>query len=257
MHEMMRGGKTVAKRQTHPSRIAEFLRQMRQRRQLQVIALFLSMVALLPFMLGLKRIAFLVFLLSYGVMGAWFVRWLKDVKRHAAKADWRACYQQGGGLQGWDVLYIFVILHGIVLFKAMPGLQVTNDIFFLIGFLAMAGCGVAAASVCALWVQLGYRWLLLLLFSFAFFLSFMGHVNYSFPIRQQQFEARVVTESAWQTPRKQQVFAQIMLKSEKEKWTEQVSHITLERLKEGDTVLVTEYQGPLWIRWRQVHWPTE
>jgi hypothetical protein len=48
-----------------------------------------------------------------------------------------------------------------------------------------------------------------------------------------------------------------MLKSEKEKWTEQVSHITMELLKEGDTVLVTEYQGPLWIRWRQVHWPTE
>jgi len=49
----------------------------------------------------------------------------------------------------------------------------------------------------------------------------------------------------------------VYLKRDSDKWDIIIPRATFNELEEGDTVIIREYQGPLWITWREPVWPAE
>ena len=159
-------------------------------------------------------------------------------------------------MSGGDILIIFAVIQCIVLIKIMPGLRVTSDLFLLAGLVGMGLCIAAVIRASTKWVRLGFRWSLLLLFSFALSLLLVMQINYAFPIRQQEYPAQVIEMDAWQG-RRQNASSSVYLKSDGDKWDIIIPRATFNTLKKGDTVTIREYTGPLWITWREPVWPAD
>lgn len=244
------------KQTQEPSLPPEFLHRQKRMRHLLLAAFWLSLAALIPLIFGLKLPFFLISIFSYGLIGLRYILWLRDCRIYSPRPLYRDFYQHGGGMSGGDILIIFAVIQCIVLIKIMPGLRVTSDLFLLAGLVGMGLCIAAVIRASTKWVRLGFRWSLLLLFSFALSLLLVMQINYAFPIRQQEYPAQVIAMDAWQG-RRQNASSSVYLKSDSDKWKIGIPRATFNALEEGDTVIIREYQGPLWMTWREPVWPAE
>lgn len=219
-------------------------------------AFWISVAALVPLIFRLKLLFFLISFLSYGLIGLRYILWLRDCRIYSPQPLYRDFYQHGGGMSGGDILIIFAVIQCIVLIKIMPGLQVTSDLFLLAGLVVMGLYTAAVIHASTKWVCLGFRWALLMFFSFSLGLLFVMQINYAFPIRQQEYPAQVIAMQANQTMR-QTLNGAVYLKNGSDKWKIGIPRATFNTLKNGDTVTIREYQGPLWLTWREPVWPAE